>query len=262
MNDHPTETNPSGPDRDAAPCPRGRHAGPASDCAEPGGTGELVSVDELTNESQGTWLVFTRHTTHCLDLDHHIYERRPGPDGSKFPFDFTPVRYSHIETHPQCGARMLVWFDDPTLPDFREHYRFSSPIRAIICWARNADPSASERVTSAWPASIARPVDDHDRIPSARRAQPDAHDGYPRIGATGSWRVATINSDYLIDLDAGTATRTPLQGSPLRGDGRPLSLLEVVRAEVGGPLILRVRHQGTAVETVRYGTTVLRIEPK
>jgi hypothetical protein len=266
--ERPTGGSPPAPHGGPTPEPHADHIDPA-DPADPADlqlpmpevTTALASVEELTAASHGIWLVLTRHTVHVLDLDLHIYERRPGPDGSRFPFDFTPVRYSHIERQPTRGSRMLVWFDDPDFADLREHYRYSSSIRAIVGWAGNTDAPTGEVGHGHRTIPFERAAEHADRVHRASRSSTGTTDERQRIGARGSWRVETVNSDYLIDLDAGTATRNPLEPGPLRGDGQPISLLEVICAEVGLPLILRLRHPRSAVETVRYGTAVLRIHP-
>lgn len=89
-------------------------------------------VDHLDPDSTGRWLIHTQGTTHVLDLDNHTYERRPGPTSQHFPHDHTPLALNRIGVWPQVGGRMLIWCDDPEIPDLIEHFRVTSPIRSIV----------------------------------------------------------------------------------------------------------------------------------
>ena len=88
------------------------------------------------------------------------------------------------------------------------------------------------------------------------------------LGSDGRWEVITQTSRYVLDLDSGTAQRTPGEGlsitpgdlgpdmANLRGDGLPVPLLEVIRAVVGDSMILLLQLRDDDVVTVRTTTLV------
>lgn len=83
------------------------------------------------------------------------------------------------------------------------------------------------------------------------------------LGTTGRWRVTTATSTYLLDLDAGLATRSPTSrpGSvipAMRRDREPVRLRSVALAEVGAPLVL-VLAAGSGALTLRRSTPVRQI---
>jgi hypothetical protein len=89
------------------------------------------SVQRLDPGSRGRWLVHTRGSVHVLDLDAGTYQRRPGPASQRFAHDNTTLTLTHLDTWPEVGGRMLLWFDDPDHPDLLEHWRLTSTIRRI-----------------------------------------------------------------------------------------------------------------------------------
>lgn len=106
------------------------------------GTGE---VNELGVESTGRWLVYTNNTCHVLDLDAQTYERHPGPASGRFAGDSAVVRLTRVETWPQVGSSMMLWFDDPDVPWAVEHWRVSSPVRRIVKDAQKSTEGSGRR---------------------------------------------------------------------------------------------------------------------
>ena len=102
------------------------------------GQAPQAEVTSLGPASTGRWLVRSHNTTHWLDLDARLYERRPGPASRRFCHDARPVRFTRVEVWPSVGGRMLVWFDDPENPDLMEHWRICSSIRSITADATAA----------------------------------------------------------------------------------------------------------------------------
>jgi hypothetical protein len=94
------------------------------------------SVQQLAPDSRGRWLIHTRGSIHVLDLDAGTYERRPGPTSRRFAHDNTTLVLTRVEIWPQVGARVLVWVDDPDLPELLEFWRLTSTINRI---ARDGD---------------------------------------------------------------------------------------------------------------------------
>jgi hypothetical protein len=85
-----------------------------------------------------------------------------------------------------------------------------------------------------------------------------------RVGTAGRWRVTTETSTYLLDLDAGLATRAPTTraagGIPaMRRDNEPVRLHSVALAEVGEPLVLVLDAGGNGALTLRRSTPVRSI---
>jgi hypothetical protein len=103
---------------------------------------ETTDTVNLEPGATGRWLIHSHHSTHVLDLDARTYERRPGPKGQSFAYDNTAVALTRVEVWPRVGGRMLVWFDDPHVPDLVEHFRVCSRIRQIT----RDDPSVAVRV--------------------------------------------------------------------------------------------------------------------
>lgn len=104
-------------------------------CAEARGcdaVGIGDTVEELTAESTGAWLVTTQGTTHIWDMDNRTYERRPGPTtrAGAFEFDGAPQPITHVDIYPKVGGVARVWFDDPADP-YRELFRQSSTVARI-----------------------------------------------------------------------------------------------------------------------------------
>ena len=91
------------------------------------------TVDELTPETGGVWLVTTQGSTHVWDLDNMTYERRPGSESKAGPFvlDGEPQRITKVYIWPKVGERSFVWYDDPDDPLFMEQFRISSRIDKI-----------------------------------------------------------------------------------------------------------------------------------
>jgi hypothetical protein len=91
------------------------------------------------------------------------------------------------------------------------------------------------------------------------------------VGGSGVWQVTTETSTYVIDLDAGHCVRVPdaglgqVPGMPpaqvaaMRRDHEPISLVAVVKAEVGHPLLMVLDVRRDGVPTVRRSTVVRQI---
>lgn len=91
----------------------------------------IGDVQRLDPGSGGRWFVHTRGSVHVLGLAAGTYERRPGPTSARFAHDNTTLVLARVETWPEAGGRMLVWVNDPDLPELLEHWRLSSRISRI-----------------------------------------------------------------------------------------------------------------------------------
>ena len=90
----------------------------------------------------------------------------------------------------------------------------------------------------------------------------------PAVGA-GRWRVRTETASYDLDLDAGTAQRTPLAlpiddsgwapVADLRRDGEAIPLIGVLRCRVGEPMLLALDIRNDETVTFRLTTAVVLI---
>lgn len=98
---------------------------------ETAGTGDGVSVDQLTADDTGQWLVTTLGSRHVWDLDAGTYQRIPGATRASFDWDKAVVRLTRVERWPAVGSTSFIWFDDPALPDLVEQWRQSSTIVSI-----------------------------------------------------------------------------------------------------------------------------------
>jgi hypothetical protein len=85
----------------------------------------------------------------------------------------------------------------------------------------------------------------------------------------GLYAVRTASAAYLLDLDAATATRSPLDptdtptspaGARLRRDGEQVILVAVLACEVDAPMQLLIALGSPGVLTYRRTTTVRAIE--
>jgi len=94
---------------------------------------DVATVERLTEDMTGRWLVTTQGSTHLWDLDAMTYERRPGPDSHAGPFlyDGRPHPITRVEKWPEIGGQSFIWFDDPEMPDLFERFRRSSIITKI-----------------------------------------------------------------------------------------------------------------------------------
>ncbi|WP_150461343.1 hypothetical protein [Nesterenkonia ebinurensis] len=102
---------------------------------------ELIgeTVQELTAESTGRWLVTSQGTQHIWDLDAMTYTRMPSSASKSgaMEFDHRPMRLTRVVWWPKVGERPYLWYDDPEYPAFWEHYRISSVIKSIERLADN-----------------------------------------------------------------------------------------------------------------------------
>ena len=83
---------------------------------------------------------------------------------------------------------------------------------------------------------------------------------------TGTYRVASMASTYIVDLDCAVIRRQPRTGDPrgslLRRDEEPITLLEVLECTVGRPMALMIDlHVPRVPFTVRVSTPVVSIVP-
>jgi hypothetical protein len=100
-----------------------------------------VEVQELGPADTGRWLITTGTSEHVLDLDARLYERRPGPGGHSMPLDHQPLALTRVQFWPRVGSQMLVWVDDPDVPDLVEHFRLCATIARIArCRPTTAEP--------------------------------------------------------------------------------------------------------------------------
>lgn len=83
---------------------------------------------------------------------------------------------------------------------------------------------------------------------------------------SGAYRITTMASTYLIDLDRAVLRREPRNGQPegslLRRDDELVTLLEVIECTVGRPMALLIDlHVLGVAFMARYSTPVLTIDP-
>jgi hypothetical protein len=90
-------------------------------------------LDELIPGMGGCWLIVTQGSCHMWDLDSSTYIRIPGSDSNSGPFAFDrlPMAITRVDRWPRVGSTSLIWYDDPSNPDRREHWRQSSRIISI-----------------------------------------------------------------------------------------------------------------------------------
>lgn len=79
------------------------------------------------------------------------------------------------------------------------------------------------------------------------------------LRAGGRWSVLTQTSAYVLDLAAGTCTRSSVSGEALRGDDGPVALHAVVRCRVGEPLVLVLDGLAERGPTLRTSTPVTEL---
>ncbi|BBY98354.1 hypothetical protein [Mycolicibacterium fallax] len=73
---------------------------------------ETETVDELTADMTGRWLVTTQGSTHVWDLDAWTYTRRPGRGRGNFQGDGVPQRIWCVKAFPKVGESFYVALDD------------------------------------------------------------------------------------------------------------------------------------------------------
>jgi hypothetical protein len=73
---------------------------------------ETETVQELTAEMGGRWLVATQGSTHVWDLDAWTYERRPGKGRGNFQGDGVPQPIWCVKRFPKVGESFYVELDD------------------------------------------------------------------------------------------------------------------------------------------------------
>lgn len=108
--------------------PSDRHTPSHNDADSPPET-----VDALSAEMRGRWVVASQGSTHLWDLDALTYTRCPGPASPSGAFDYDDIahRITRVSRWPRVGDQSLVWFDDPASPFDTEQFRRSSVIVSI-----------------------------------------------------------------------------------------------------------------------------------
>lgn len=91
----------------------------------------METVEELTPDSRGRWLVTTRGSKHEFDLDRATYKRMPGKGRGDFVGDGTAHRIYLVGAWPRVGQSFYVEFDDPQSPIDRVQTRLSSTVQRI-----------------------------------------------------------------------------------------------------------------------------------
>lgn len=93
----------------------------------------MQTVDELTPDMGGRWLVETQGSRHEWDLDAMTFMRMPGPDSLSggMRFDGEPMTITRVQRWPKVGSVSILFYDDPTIPEFVEYWRQSSTIKSI-----------------------------------------------------------------------------------------------------------------------------------
>jgi len=95
---------------------------------------DIESVDALSPDMGGRWLVTTQGSQHVWDIDTMRYARFPGADSisGTFAYDAQTVPLTRVDRWPAVGSTFFIWFDDPLRPDETEHWRQSSAIASIV----------------------------------------------------------------------------------------------------------------------------------
>jgi hypothetical protein len=101
------------------------------------------TVQQLSPEDHGRWLVTTKTSKHIWDLDAGTYQRIPGSDGPQFPWDGRAVHLARVSAWPKVGDKSLIWFDDPSMPDALEQWRRSSTVLRIERLPSQTPPAES-----------------------------------------------------------------------------------------------------------------------
>ncbi|MFZ2237986.1 MAG: hypothetical protein WAV90_00425 [Gordonia amarae] len=99
---------------------------------------ETETVEELTPDSRGRWLVTTMGSRHIFDLDRGNYTRIPGAGRGDFIGDGEPQKIYLIGRWPRLGESFYVEFDDPASPWDRVQTRLSSTVQRIERLTDNA----------------------------------------------------------------------------------------------------------------------------
>ena len=73
---------------------------------------ETETVQELTSDMGGVWLVTTQGSTHIWDLDNWTYTRRPGRGRGNFVGDGVPQRIWSVGRFPKLGESFYVELDE------------------------------------------------------------------------------------------------------------------------------------------------------
>ena len=94
----------------------------------------MESVEKLTPDMGGRWLVTTQGSTHLWDLDTMTYTRKPGRNSlsGSFSHDQEPMRLTRVDRWPAVGSTSFLRYDDPAAPMDLEHWRLSSTIVSIV----------------------------------------------------------------------------------------------------------------------------------
>ena len=86
------------------------------------------TVQELTPDMGGRWLVTTQGSTHIWDLDSWTYERRPGAGRGNFGGDGVPQPIWCVKRFPRVGESFYVELDESLT---QIQFRISTEVRRI-----------------------------------------------------------------------------------------------------------------------------------
>lgn len=90
-----------------------------------------ISVQELTPDMKGSWLVTTQGSKHIWNLDEMTYCRLHSTNLNAMDYDNTVVRITRVEKWPAVGSSSLIFYDDLLNPVFKEQWRICSTIVSI-----------------------------------------------------------------------------------------------------------------------------------
>ena len=90
-----------------------------------------VSVERLTPDMIGKWLVTTRGSQHIWDLDNMTYCRINTSGKNPMDFDDKTFQITAVAVWPRVGFVSKVYYDDPNYPNDLEQWRQSSTIKSI-----------------------------------------------------------------------------------------------------------------------------------
>lgn len=200
------------------------------------------SVQRLTPDSTGVWIVTTRHTRHRFDLTGPVtmYQRLPGAGSVSMRHDGEPMallRWDGVEV----GSGFFVWVEHVADGAFFEHWRQSSTVLSIV-----AEPAPE----SLHGSDVQRLFISGVNLDPAAPVEPG-----------GVWLVTTEASEYELDLDRATLRRHPVYGESLRRDESDVPLRAVYVLRLGQPMQVSITVRDDGGETVRITTPVVRIRP-
>ena len=107
---------------------------------------EIETVEELTAESKGRWLVTTQGTRHIWDLDAMTYARFPGAESLRGSClaDAEDLPIIDVGRYPRVGDVSEVLCGNPNMPGML-HWRRSSTVARIERLGMVGDDEPEER---------------------------------------------------------------------------------------------------------------------